>query len=235
MKKLKTNSTRAKIAEISLWICGVLFILSLFSNILEFFLFKNAQDGIMVGFEEVEKNNLRQIIISFTQGFAFIFSSVTFILWFRRAYYNQEAKFEYMYSSNGWAIGSWFVPILNLFKPYQLMKEIHQNLQEYFVKNHFGELKLYDPKIIDMWWGLCLFLNISQGIVRIILLKSAFPERLMKISIAFIIIDILHILLTYLTIKIIRNYNQMELIILKQRENIDFMSYKNKDLLDSGF
>jgi len=65
----------------------------------------------------------------------FIFYSIsviTFIMWFRRAYFNLHQKVNHLSYSEGWAAGSWFVPIINLYRPYQIMKEIYIETKKLF-------------------------------------------------------------------------------------------------------
>ncbi|MET4105251.1 hypothetical protein ABIB60_000579 [Hymenobacter sp. UYP22] len=53
-----------------------------------------------------------------------ILSIVFFLQWFRRAYYNLRYLSGRPDHTDGWAVGAWFVPFLNLFRPYSIMKEI---------------------------------------------------------------------------------------------------------------
>ena len=235
MKKLKINSKRAKNAEILLWICAGLYAISLISNLMEFFLLSEVQRGVYITKEQFQADTLRQVIISLLQFVALIISAITFILWFRRAYFNQEVKFEYMYSKNVWTGISFLIPLYNLFKPFQLMKELHQNMEEHFVKNGSGETNHFFMKRVFLWWFMWIFLNTGRIVSYLVALKSLFPERLMKISLTFMIIDLLFIVLCYLTIKMIRNYNQHELLIIENSDNVENKADKYSDLLDSHF
>ena len=53
-----------------------------------------------------------------------ILSIVFFLQWFRRAYYNLRYLSGRPDHTDGWAVGAWFIPFLNLFRPYSIMKEI---------------------------------------------------------------------------------------------------------------
>lgn len=55
---------------------------------------------------------------------AFVVAAVVFIWWFRRAYGNLPALGAPQKYRAGWAIGAWFVPILNLFRPWKMTEEI---------------------------------------------------------------------------------------------------------------
>ena len=58
-----------------------------------------------------------------------IISIITFILWFRRSYYNisliQEMRFN-----ERWTVGGWFIPIFNAIRPYQILEDLFINTKE---------------------------------------------------------------------------------------------------------
>jgi hypothetical protein len=82
-----------------------------------------------------------------------IVGAVFFIRWFRRAYANlhrlETVKVDH---AESWAVWSWFVPILNFFRPYQILIEIWEKTQEaYKGKDN------YDSRWqVDLWWMLFL-------------------------------------------------------------------------------
>jgi hypothetical protein len=55
----------------------------------------------------------------------FIVATFLWIVWFHRAYRNVESLDRIgLRFGTGWAIGAWFVPILNLFRPKQIANDI---------------------------------------------------------------------------------------------------------------
>jgi hypothetical protein len=74
------------------------------------------------------------------------------------AKYAHEIQPEKMRFSTGWAIGAWFVPILNLFRPRQIITD---------------SVSIISPKrtngLIGVWWLLFVVDNfLSQGLDRIV-------------------------------------------------------------------
>lgn len=71
-----------------------------------------------------------QVVILFQAGVVLlhlpvaILAIVFFLQWFRRAYYNLGRIGRHPDHTDGWAVGSWFIPVLNLYRPYSIMKEI---------------------------------------------------------------------------------------------------------------
>ncbi len=76
---------------------------------------------------EAEANDARQALIGFGYLGVFIVTGVAFLKWIYRANLNcrgfgaQDMRF-----TPGWSVGYYFIPFLNLVRPYQSMKEIWQ-------------------------------------------------------------------------------------------------------------
>jgi hypothetical protein len=79
--------------------------------------------------------------------------------WIYRASANAHALSDEMTISPGWAVCSYFIPIVNLFKPYQAMREIW--LASHFRGNWHGEPS---PSLVSGWWGLWIVVNILDNI-----------------------------------------------------------------------
>ncbi|MEC8831353.1 MAG: DUF4328 domain-containing protein, partial [Bacteroidota bacterium] len=120
---IRPNKKRAQSAEYLIWILLGLGLISLYSSYLQYDLLLKIQEGFYVSDHEITSNDLREGIIGVVITILYVVSVITFIRWFRRAYYNLSSRTDIRYDE-GWAAGSWFVPILNLFRPYQIMKEI---------------------------------------------------------------------------------------------------------------
>ena len=95
-----------------------------------------------------------------------ILNIVVFILWFRRAYANLhrlENSDSILSYTEGWAAGCWFVPFMNLVRPYTIMKEIWNETQS----NIPGKIEregLQDTDLIGWWWGAWIISNIVTNI-----------------------------------------------------------------------
>lgn len=75
--------------------------------------------------------------------------------WIYRANANAHSFSDYMSISPGGAIGWYFVPIANLFKPFQAMKETW--LASHYPGNWHSEPV---PSSVNWWWGLWIVTNI---------------------------------------------------------------------------
>lgn len=79
--------------------------------------------------------------------------------WIYRASANAHTLSDEMTISPGWSVGWYFVPIANLFKPYQAMREIW--MASHFRGNWHGEST---PQSVVAWWALWLITNIIANI-----------------------------------------------------------------------
>ena len=229
---MKPNNKRAKIAEQLIWIVTGLQMAFLISTFLQYLLLKNISNGVFTSIEQANFNDMRQLIISVMYSIAFIVSAVTFIQWFRRAYYNQEILFVHMGTTNGWAAGAWFVPIMNLFKPYQMMKELYFNAENRLVDNGLETEKKNRFTIIGSWWTMWIVLSISNRILSAVSNNSQVVDVMIGASIFSMVLSFLFLPLGILAVKTIRNYNEMELKLMDSQDG-NQPALKNQDLLDS--
>lgn len=92
MEKLRPNEQRSKNAIVLIWIVFGLQILMLISHYLQYNLLQKAANGMEVSSQSVLINSIREITFSVLYLIAYIISGITFIQWFRRAYFNLHIK-----------------------------------------------------------------------------------------------------------------------------------------------
>jgi len=126
MQDLKPNEQRSQNAILLIWIALAMNCISLVSSYFQYDLLQTAANGGEISAEAVTSNDNREQAIGIIQIIVFVVSAITFIQWFRRAYFNLHLRVNRLSQTEGWAAGCWFVPIVNLFRPYQIMKEMFQ-------------------------------------------------------------------------------------------------------------
>ena len=103
MEKLKPNEQRAKNAIMFIWIVLILEIANFISSYLQYDLLQTVANGGYVSPEAAEANDNREQMIGTFCLISYIISAVTFIKWFRRAYYNLHQKVDSLLYAEGWA------------------------------------------------------------------------------------------------------------------------------------
>lgn len=94
--------------------------------------------------------------LSWPQLLMFIVLGTVFLNWIFRTSTNLHAlSNESMEYTPGWSVGWFFVPFLNLIKPYQAMKEIWEVVHCRQPVSH---------TLIGVWWGLWLVGNVSSQV-----------------------------------------------------------------------
>lgn len=168
MTYLYNNQRLLKANQLLLWsYFGILLI----SSILKF-----LRQGVPVKFypDDLDFWGLNnqyylQLIIGFISVLTSLAFCVLFIVWFYRAYENvRTVAPEKATLATGWAIGCWFVPILNLFRPYRIMLEIWEGTQRGSTPS--PELSTIEkPNKVNAWWISCM-LGLAIGVLSTYLL-----------------------------------------------------------------
>jgi hypothetical protein len=92
----------------------------------------------------------------------YIATIIAFLMWLYRASNNIAAFGQRTQHSSGWAVGSFFVPIMNLFVPYQAAKEIWQKSGP-AEPGSFSSLTS-PPGFFAAWWGFWIASNIANNL-----------------------------------------------------------------------
>jgi Domain of unknown function (DUF4328) len=100
-------------------------VLAVGSSLLELNLLDRLQSGEPVSASEIDHNDDRQTSFSSVQLALLIAGAVVFIRWLRAAYRNIDLLAPGLRRhGHGWAIGAWFVPILNLVRPKEIVNDV---------------------------------------------------------------------------------------------------------------
>jgi hypothetical protein len=209
--ELRNNEQRAKTAIIFIWIVTAFEIISSISSFMQYNLLQTVANGGYITDEAATANDAREQIIGIVTFIAYVISGTTFILWFRRAYYNLHQKVNHLSYSDGWATGSWFVPIICLYRPYQIMKELYMQTKGLLMNRNLSDKVRYDTTYLGWWWTLWIIAAfIGNFIFRYTLKDTDTIDELITLTIAQMISSILEIPLAIITAKIIRDYSTVE-------------------------
>ncbi len=211
MKVLKDNANRSKklieILKISLWVNIVMFPLYIW----QYFIYSKYDFDPLLDSWELYPEGYDEPVFDIVLGITaiiytvvFIICMVRFIKWFRRAYFNIEAAGLNIDNSESAAAWSWFIPIYNLFAPYQIMKEVWVKTQKAYTEN----IKPVS-NLIGMWWGTWVVSNIIEGQIDGIG-ASLLGENVEAVAIISIISSAVLILSNYLVIEVVEKVSVFE-------------------------
>ncbi|MDI6051054.1 DUF4328 domain-containing protein [Flavobacterium sp. XS2P24] len=218
MENLKPNGQRAKIAIMLLWTVLTVEIISLLSDYLQYDLLQTVANGGQITTEAATDNDLRQKIIGLIYLTVYVISGITFIRWFRRAYYNLHIKAESLSFTEGWAASCWFVPIISLYRPNQIMKELYQETQNLLSKKDENYAQNLTTHFIGWWWALWIISSFLGQFFFRYSMKAETLEELTTTTIASIVASIIGIPLAIITVKVIKDYSEVEHLLYELKD-----------------
>lgn len=154
---------RAQVARVVLYVLAAVSAIAAVSDAFEIGMLARMQDGQAVSDAEIDFNDARQGIIGVVQSLLLLATVVVFLMWFARAYFNlPRLGVRSLRYKPGWAIGAWFVPILNLFRPKQIANDIWRGSDPDLPREadavgwHEGRIP---GLLFGLWWALWLVTN----------------------------------------------------------------------------
>ena len=151
--EIQTLLGRAKVASWIIIAAIGTFALTLIGEVLEF--------AGVIDLMAYELSPLEMVygIILIANTAVFIASVVAVCIWLHRAHTNlRDYGYEVEYTP-GWAVGWYFIPIANLFKPFQAMRELWT--ASHGVGDRFGGEA---PGNLGLWWGTWIVGNILGNV-----------------------------------------------------------------------
>jgi len=215
MQDLKPNEQRSQNAILLIWIALALNCISLISSYFQYDLLQTAANGGVITTEAVTSNDNREQAIGIIQIIVFVLSAITFIQWFRRAYFNLHLRVNRLSHSEGWAAGCWFMPIVNLFRPYQIMKELFQATHLFLKRNELHTTEHLSTASLGLWWTFWIIDRFFGQLVFKYTMKAKTIDELTRSTIGQLISNAIGIVLAIITINIITEYSKLELVMHK--------------------
>ena len=151
---------RARTLLVALFLIAnvVLSLIAIASDYLQIQIISDLMSGQEITLADAEANDSRQQMIGIAQLALFVVTAFFFLLWIHRAHKNLKALGAHgLKYSPGWAVGGFFVPIFNLVRPYQVVKEIWK-ASDPNIDDDYDISWQYAPasSAIGWWWTMCL-------------------------------------------------------------------------------
>jgi hypothetical protein len=139
---------------------AVLSIVSIGSMLMQDRLLAKIAQGAEIAPEVLEANDSRQLVLSLLELGVIASTGTLFLIWFYRAHRNLHSfGVEGLRYSPVWAVGGFFVPILNLVRPYQVMKEVWWGSDP----GPDAGIRRGAPLLV-WWWASYLLMNFTSMI-----------------------------------------------------------------------
>lgn len=183
----------ARWAVMALVVVIVADLLAIGADWLEIDLLSRAIDGKRVSMSELDSSDDRQAVLGLLGLAVVIAAAVFFIRWFHAAYANLTALGrEDLRFGTGWAIGAWFVPLLNLWRPKQIANDIWRGSNPNVPSQPAPWKEAGVPTFLELWWGAWIIADVGQIAMRV-WFESETAEELRTAAyadIGFLVIDV---------------------------------------------
>lgn len=158
----KNPEILSRLVVILLVLGALLNTIAAFSSYLEYELLISIKEGAEITSLMADANDNRQGVIGLAQGILFIVTAVFFGSWIYRISSNAHSfTSSNQRHSPGWAVGYYFIPIVNLWRPYQALRDAYEAFLDLSKDNK-------DNIIFPLWW----FAWIVSSILGRMLFKS---------------------------------------------------------------
>ncbi|MGE0606455.1 MAG: DUF4328 domain-containing protein [Pirellulales bacterium] len=166
-KRYASGATRAYIVMVLTGLTLFANLLAAGSGFMQLQLLQRAQAGAAISEEEANVNDTREVAIGVFQIILQIALIVVLLMWFHRVHSNLPALgaagLQY---TPGWAVGAWFVPILNLFRPIQIAGEIWRASDPENIRHSDPRYWKNQPgsALLVLWWSGWIISNIVSNV-----------------------------------------------------------------------
>ncbi len=203
-----------------LYVQIVIDIIAVISNMLEYQLLSDFKNGVYISQELAvaagEASDTRQGIVGIFQVVIFFVSWILILKWIYRANYNaHQLGASGMVFTPGWSIGWYFIPIANLWKPYQAMKEIWQ-----VSANPQSWSSQPVTSILPWWWFFWIISSMLGNASFRLVMKAEEIDEFIIANIVTQLSDIISIPLSFIVISMISKVYKMQMSHAETMKNI---------------
>jgi hypothetical protein len=196
---------RGLYARMALAAMAAVDLLAVLSDLREYFLLERLETDL-VTVDELEASDQRQLAVAAAQFVVFAFAAAFFIAWLHRAHGNLPALgAQYPRYSRGTAIWSWFVPILNLWRPKQVANDVWRGSDPEAPADQGDTWRRAEPPALyAVWWFIWVVLNLAYNSDLRIYLRAETLTELQFSSLFTAATDALSVLGALLALAVVR-------------------------------
>jgi hypothetical protein len=145
----------------------------------------------------------------------FIATAVAFLMWMHRAYRNLPALGAVgLDTTPGWAAGYFFIPFVNVFKPFQVVREIwHKSTPVWEARGSFGSdfnAPPSTPALVGWWWALWIIANVAGRLSDRVVTNAGTIEDMSMAAWVSIASDALFVVAALLAILVVKRIDDMQ-------------------------
>jgi len=205
------------IGDLANWVQAIFFIsalvaaVSIISGFMQAQLLNDALDGKYITLSQATANDNREALIGWIQLGILIIGMIIFLIWVHRANKNLHAfQNPILRFSPGWAVGWFFVPIMWLFRPYQVLNEISKASNPDLDPNIHDVNHLPASAIVGVWWAFFLISNYVSWFTFRYILRDDTITNLLNSTYAYMVSDAINVVGLIITLIMVRTISQSQ-------------------------
>ena len=211
-EQFKSISARTQLLLCLLVILLVLDIAAVFSGLAQADLINRAIGGEIITESEAMANDNRQAAIGFGQTALYIGCFIALLIWIYRANKNlRSLRAAGLSFTPGWAVGWFFVPFMNLFRPYQVVSEIWKaSGPKVNMADDTSWKAVTTSPIVGCWWALFLTSNFIANIALRTVFSGIELSDLLDSTYAYMVSDGIAVIYLLTAIFMVRRISQFQ-------------------------
>ena len=159
---LLKNHDRARNVRILMYVCIGLFVVEMLVIVNEIGILQ-GDDSFLDKPNEIAMHDFARAILAVGRLGLIILGAVFFVRWMARAFENYERAGGVSVFTKSAVQWAFFIPFVNFYKPYRVVNEFWQGMQDQIFKET-GKLPDYKNWIIGSWWALWIIGSILSNI-----------------------------------------------------------------------
>lgn len=200
---------RAKVAVALVSAVGVCALASLWADVQQLDLINRAIDGERVTLAELQESDDRVGTTAIIYTIAYALSAAAFLLWYSRAYRNTIALgVRNPRYGTRWAVAYWFIPIISLFRPKQVVNDIWRGSDPELPPSAPSWQARPVPALLAFWWAAWLISSLISNVA----MRTTFnadplrptPDQLQTEATAYVAADVSDVVAATLAAIVIR-------------------------------
>ncbi|MVO83551.1 DUF4328 domain-containing protein [Streptomyces sp. p1417] len=147
------------------------------------------------------------------QALVLLVTATVFICWFHRVRVNAEVFAPDAHTKGrGWAVGGWFVPVVNLWFPRRIAVDTWNASSPGFFVSLPGDFAPEQPRrtLLNAWWTLWLCTGIFGQIASRQYANAEEPEAIERAVVSLLASDVLNIAAAVVAILFVRRLTAMQ-------------------------
>lgn len=212
MTEARQIGRRSVAARAGLWCVGLTDAIAIPAGFLYASYLESLDPDAVVEELELGGPELAYALVGVVQLIALTLAAVFFIRWFYLAHRNLgDLSGEPPSHASGWAIWGFFVPILNLIRPQQLMREIWTTTSGIWEREASRVVGLARPSdLVNLWWAFFLATSFFGNAVGRASWRATTTQEMLWATWATLFADAFDIAAVLVTLALVRNVTALQ-------------------------